>query len=65
MSTSKKSKVTLDDFKIFDARAAKGVAVARALDNKTPIPYSTTPTRYSITSKRSASVRVPNGKSPR
>jgi hypothetical protein len=65
MSTSKKSKVTLADFKIFDARAAKGVAVARALDNKTPIPYATTSTRYTVTSKRSASVRVPICKSPR
>lgn len=44
MNTRKKTKVTLDDYKIFDARAAEGIAVAKALDNKTPIPHSVTVT---------------------
>jgi len=49
MNPRKKNKVTLDDFKIFDARAAKGIAVARALDNKTPIPYSVAVTTIKFT----------------
>jgi predicted transcriptional regulator len=40
MKSSKK--LTLDDFKVFDERAEKGRAIARAIDNKTPIPYSVT-----------------------
>lgn len=49
MSTRKKLKVTLDDFKIFDARAAKGIAVARAIDSKTTLPYSVTVTTHKFT----------------
>ncbi|RZT08181.1 regulatory protein, arsR family [Duganella sp. CF402] len=40
MARTKKALVTLDDFRIFDARAARGREVARAIDKKTPIPYS-------------------------
>lgn len=39
---SKKSIITADDFNMFDVRAGKGLAVARALDNKTPIPFAVT-----------------------
>lgn len=42
MTSSKKQQLTLDDFKMFDARAEQGRAVARAIDNKTPIPHSVT-----------------------
>lgn len=42
MSTSTKPKLTIDDFKMFDARAEEGLAVARAIDNKMPIPHSIT-----------------------
>lgn len=48
MNTRKETKVTLDDFKVFDAHAAKGIAVARAIDNKTPIPYSATVTTHEL-----------------
>jgi hypothetical protein len=41
-SEKMKSNVTLEDFKRFDARAAKGRAVASAIDNATPIPCSVT-----------------------
>lgn len=42
MTTTKKAKVTLDDFSMFDTRAVKGRAVARAIDAKKPIPHSVT-----------------------
>jgi predicted transcriptional regulator len=42
MVSEKKDKVTLDDFEMFDARAAAGRAVAHAIDNTMPIPYSVT-----------------------
>jgi predicted transcriptional regulator len=42
MPNSKKSKVTPDDFRIFDTQAAQGVAVARAVDEESPIPHSVT-----------------------
>jgi predicted transcriptional regulator len=42
MASRKKSKVIADDFKMFDSRAAQGRAVARAIDNQTPVPYSVT-----------------------
>lgn len=40
MKSSKK--LTLDDFKVFDERAEEGRAIARAIDNKTPIPHAVT-----------------------
>jgi predicted transcriptional regulator len=42
MVTGKKSKVTLADFEMFDARATEGRAVAHAIDNAMPIPHSVT-----------------------
>jgi predicted transcriptional regulator len=42
MDSRKKSKVTADEYKIFDERAATGQAVAQAIDNQTPIPHSVT-----------------------
>lgn len=42
MVSSKKTKITVDDFKSFDTRAEQGLAVAEAIDNKTPIPFSVT-----------------------
>lgn len=42
MVSSKKPKIAAEDFKSFDTRAEQGLAVARAIDNKTPIPYSVT-----------------------
>lgn len=42
MTSRKNAKVTLEDFKIFDKRASQGLAVARALDDEKPIPYSVT-----------------------
>lgn len=37
-----KQNITVDDFKSFDTRAEQGQAVARAIDTKTPIPFSVT-----------------------
>ena len=37
-----KNKVALDHFKIVDARAAQGRAVARAIDHATAIPFAIT-----------------------
>ena len=34
---TKKSMIKADDFKMFDVRATQGQAVARAIDNQTPI----------------------------
>lgn len=42
MAATRKAKITLDDFSMFDARAAQGRAVARAIDAKKPIPHSIT-----------------------
>jgi predicted transcriptional regulator len=42
MVGSKKRGIRHDDFKSFDARAEQGLAVACAIDNKTPIPFSVT-----------------------
>jgi predicted transcriptional regulator len=42
MASSKKTKVTMDDFQGFDARATQGKAVARAIDSQTPIPHAVT-----------------------
>jgi len=42
MPRGKKEKVTLADFRAFDARAAKGRAVADAVDAKLPIPHAVT-----------------------
>lgn len=42
MASRKKAKVTADEFNIFDERAAKGRAVAEAVDNQTPIPHAVT-----------------------
>jgi predicted transcriptional regulator len=42
MPSKKKDKVSLDDFAAFNARAAQGLAVARAIDNATPIPHAIT-----------------------
>lgn len=42
MVRSKKAKVSMDDFRLFDARAAQGSAVAHAIDNRTPIPHAVT-----------------------
>jgi predicted transcriptional regulator len=46
MANSKKPQVTLEDFKMFDASAARGRAVARAIDNAKSIPYSVTVTAH-------------------
>ena len=40
MVSRRKTKITPDDFRMFDARAARGLEVARAIDNKAPMPYS-------------------------
>lgn len=40
MDGNKKAKICVDDFKMFDTRAAKGRAVARAIDDRTPIPHA-------------------------
>lgn len=40
MDSRRKTKITPDDFRMFDARAARGLEVARAIDNKAPMPYS-------------------------
>lgn len=45
---SSSKEVTADDFKMFDARAERGRAVARAIDSKTPIPYAVTVTTHTI-----------------
>lgn len=42
MANSKKPKVTLNDFRIFDARELRGREVARAIDKHEPIPHSVT-----------------------
>jgi predicted transcriptional regulator len=42
MGDKKGAKVTPADFTMFDARAEQGRAVAHALDNEAPIPYSVT-----------------------
>lgn len=42
MISGKKSKVTPGAFEMFDARAAQGRAVARAIDDARPIPHSVT-----------------------
>ena len=42
MTIRKKTKLTLQDFEIFDERASKGLAVARAIDHAQPIPHSVT-----------------------
>jgi predicted transcriptional regulator len=40
MANARKAKVTLEDFSIFDERAALGREVARAIDSGTPIPHA-------------------------
>ena len=42
MVSGRKAKVTMDDFQIFDERAAQGREVARAIDQQTPIPHAVT-----------------------
>jgi predicted transcriptional regulator len=42
MASRKNTKVTLEDFKIFDERASRGLAVARAIDDAKSIPHSVT-----------------------
>jgi predicted transcriptional regulator len=46
MASRKNAKVTLEDFRIFDERASEGLAVARAIDDAKPIPYSVTITAH-------------------
>lgn len=46
MTNRKMGKVTLEDFKIFDERAAQGLAVAQAIDEGAPIPYAVTVRTY-------------------
>jgi predicted transcriptional regulator len=48
MVNRKNTKVTLQDFEIFDERAARGLDVARAIDRETPIPYSVTIRAHNI-----------------
>lgn len=42
MANSKKAKVSIDDFQMFDARASQGREVARAIDQQAPIPHAVT-----------------------
>ena len=42
MEKTKEKKIRLTDFDIFNERAAQGCAVARAIDEETAIPFSTT-----------------------
>jgi hypothetical protein len=42
MVNRKDAKVTLQNFEIFDERAAQGLDVARAIDHEKPIPNSVT-----------------------
>lgn len=42
MASRKSAKVTHEDFKMFDQRASRGLAVARAIDHVKPIPHSVT-----------------------
>ncbi|MBY0339712.1 MAG: HTH domain-containing protein [Rhodocyclaceae bacterium] len=43
-----KKKITLDDFKIFDARAKVALEVARAVDEGKPIPHSVVVKSHSL-----------------
>lgn len=40
MAVDSKLKITPDDFKIFDEQEERGLAVARAIDRREPMPYS-------------------------
>jgi hypothetical protein len=42
MEKAKEKKFKLSDFDIFNERAAQGREVARAIDDETSIPFSTT-----------------------
>jgi len=42
MAGSRKTKVTPDDFQMFDARAEQGREVARAVDRNAPMPHAVT-----------------------
>jgi DNA-binding MarR family transcriptional regulator len=48
MSGNKSAKVTLDDFKIFDALAEQGREVAGDIYQKTPIPHAITTRAYDV-----------------
>ncbi|QNB06262.1 ArsR family transcriptional regulator [Herbaspirillum frisingense] len=48
MKKPKEKKIKLSDFDIFNERAAQGHEVARAIDEETAIPFSTTITAHSF-----------------
>lgn len=48
MDSRKKTKLTPEDFRLFDARAARGLEVARAIDSKAPMPYSVLVRSHSV-----------------
>jgi predicted transcriptional regulator len=48
MDSRKKTKLTPEDFRQFDGRAARGLEVARAIDSKAPMPYSVLVQSHSV-----------------